>query len=54
MAKKREEKIEPKLTDFIGKKVRDMSRESGETIIHFTNGYKLAITGNISLRKEVE
>lgn len=52
LAKNKREEEKPGFTDFIGKKVKDFSRENGETIIHFTNGYKLSITGNVFLKRD--
>lgn len=50
MAKKKEEApVNPKISDFIGKKLTDASRENGETVLHFSNGYKVKVSGSVVL-----
>ena len=51
-AQKKKEKeiiIKPSLSEFIGKKLSDVSKEKGITVLHFSNGYKLKLTGNVHL-----
>lgn len=49
MSKKKEVKVEPKITDFIGKKLNDISREENETKLHFSNGLVLSLKGDVHL-----
>jgi ribosomal protein S6E (S10) len=50
--KEKEVTIKPKLSEFIGKKLSDVSKEKGKTILHFSNGYKLKLTGDVHLEGE--
>jgi hypothetical protein len=55
MPKKKKEdinSIQPKISDFLEKKLVDASRENGKTTLHFSNGYKLKLSGNISFGVE--
>ena len=55
MPKKKKEdinSIQPKISDFLEKKLVDASRENGKTTLHFSNGYKLKLSGHISFGVE--
>jgi len=55
-AEKKESKssfINLKLSDYIGKKLKDISNEtSNELVLYFDNGYNIRVTGNIFIVKE--
>lgn len=55
MAKKEKESTQIKFSDFIGRKLIDISNDDKGTLtIKFDNGYNINITGNISLIKKKE
>jgi len=45
-------KRRPSLSDFIGLKLTDVSGEDGKAYLHFSNNYKLILSGNISFKVE--
>lgn len=52
-AQKKKEKeitINPSLSEFIGKKLSDISKESNETVLHFSNGYSIILSGYVNFK----
>jgi hypothetical protein len=51
MAKKKtkeETPVTPKVSEFVGKKLKDIRREDGQTILDFSNGYSIILSGYIN------
>lgn len=46
--KKTDSVDKPKVSEFVGKKLKDIRREEGATILDFSNGYSVKLSGYIS------
>jgi hypothetical protein len=52
--KKKEESVLPKLSNLIGKKLIDVSRDNGSTVFHFSNSFNVILSGYSSIKIEEE
>lgn len=46
--------VKPNVSSLIGHKLNDISREDGQTILEFSNGYRLKLSGYTDFEIEKE
>ena len=44
--------VTPNVSEFVGKKLKDIRREEGVTILDFSNGYSVKLSGYINFKIE--
>jgi len=54
MAKKKEVKVTPKLSDLIGAKLIDVSRDKEKTMLHFSNNFDIVLKGYGAIKVKEE